>query len=228
MLVTLGTNSQDRNHQMVVWLCSTEKCKLVWASNDESHCLMKINGGKFQEKNYQFCRILHLVRPMWFLDSCDFILRPLEEGQGSGIGDDFGSAITFHLGFVHTLQDVALSQLLPLSCVYCFSCSSWFPPSLLCHRALFYLVVPLISSLSLVATQLHSTETNQVFFWEKISIFPFESVEKKKSFGACSQCLLVSKDFILGIYHAWGTNYVAMCGTAVCMSAFPARCLAEV
>ena len=32
------------------------------------------------------------------------------------------------------------------------SCSRWFPPSLLCRLAIFYLVVPLISSLSLVAT----------------------------------------------------------------------------
>ena len=32
------------------------------------------------------------------------------------------------------------------------SCSRWFPPSLLCHLAIFYLVIPLISSLSLVAS----------------------------------------------------------------------------
>ena len=40
------------------------------------------------------------------------------------------------------------------SIVFCqlHSCSRWFPPSLLCHLAIFCLVVLLISSLSLVAT----------------------------------------------------------------------------
>ena len=42
----------------------------------------------------------------------------------------------------------------PPSIVLCLllSCSRWFPPSLLCRLAIFYLVFPLISSLSLVAT----------------------------------------------------------------------------
>ena len=40
------------------------------------------------------------------------------------------------------------------SIVFCLllSCSRWFPPYLLCRLAIFYLAVPLISSLSLVAT----------------------------------------------------------------------------
>ena len=40
------------------------------------------------------------------------------------------------------------------SIVFCLllSCSRWFPPSLPCHLAIFYLGVPFISSLSLVAT----------------------------------------------------------------------------
>ena len=40
------------------------------------------------------------------------------------------------------------------SVVFCLllSCSRWFLPSFLCHLAIFYLVVPLISSLSLAAT----------------------------------------------------------------------------
>ena len=40
------------------------------------------------------------------------------------------------------------------SIVFCLllSCSRWFPPSLLCYLAIFYVVIPLISSLSLVAT----------------------------------------------------------------------------
>ena len=40
------------------------------------------------------------------------------------------------------------------STVFCLllSCSRWFPPSLLGHLTIFYLVVPLISSLSLIAT----------------------------------------------------------------------------
>ena len=87
------------------------------------------------------------------------------------------SCFTFHLGFVHPLQDVALHQCLPLTSVCCFpvspftrlcpspagcsspsmssivlclllSCSRWFPPSLLCRLA----IVIYISSLSLVAT----------------------------------------------------------------------------
>ena len=89
------------------------------------------------------------------------------------------SPFTFHLGFVHPLQDVALRQCRPLSSVSCFhlsprfcpsaagcsppsmpsivlrlllSCSRWFPPSLLGRLAIFCLVVLLISSLSLVAT----------------------------------------------------------------------------
>ena len=53
----------------------------------------------------------------------------------------------FHPGFVHPLQDVVLHQ-----CLLLLSCSKWFPPSLLCHLAIFCLVVPLISSLSLAAT----------------------------------------------------------------------------
>ena len=60
------------------------------------------------------------------------------------------SCFTFYLGFVHPLQDVALRQCLPLSCLL-LSCSRWFPLSLLCRLAIFCLIVFLISSFSLVA-----------------------------------------------------------------------------
>ena len=78
------------------------------------------------------------------------------------------SCFTFHLGFVHPLQDVAfhfVSFTTPMgvrtaqSCSmpsigFCRlpSCSRWFPPPLLCRLAIFCLVVTLISSLSLVDT----------------------------------------------------------------------------
>ena len=57
---------------------------------------------------------------------------------------------TFHLGFVHPQPDVALHQCLPLSSNCCFPVQGGSP--FLCHLAIFYLVVSLISSLSLVAT----------------------------------------------------------------------------
>ena len=87
------------------------------------------------------------------------------------------SPFTLHLGFVLPLQDVALHQCLhcPLSVAFLFHLSpwhcpstasinafhcplsvaflfQWFLPSLLCRLTIVYLVFPLISSLSLVAT----------------------------------------------------------------------------
>ena len=59
------------------------------------------------------------------------------------------SCFTFHLGFVHPLQDVALHQCLPLSSVCCFPVPGG---SLLPCYVVFCLVVSLISSLSVVAT----------------------------------------------------------------------------
>ena len=59
------------------------------------------------------------------------------------------SCFTFHLGFVHPLQDVALHQCLPLSSVCCFPVPGCAGST---GMFIFYLVIPLISSLYLVAT----------------------------------------------------------------------------
>ena len=57
-----------------------------------------------------------------------------------------------YLGFVHPLQDVALHQCLPLSSVCCFPNPGGSILSLLCHLAIFCLVILSTSFLSLVAT----------------------------------------------------------------------------
>ena len=64
----------------------------------------------------------------------------------------FLSCFTFHLGFVHPLQDIAPPSMSSIVVCLLLSCSWWFPPSLLCRLAIFCVVVLLISSLSLVAT----------------------------------------------------------------------------
>ena len=61
---------------------------------------------------------------------------------------------TFHLSPWFSPSAVECSPPSMPSVVFCLllSFSRWFPPSLLCRLAIFCLVVPLISSLSLVAT----------------------------------------------------------------------------
>ena len=59
---------------------------------------------------------------------------------------------TCHLDFVHPLQDVNPHQCLPSCSGYCFPVPGGSLLLCLCRLAIFYLVVPLISSPSLVAT----------------------------------------------------------------------------
>ena len=67
------------------------------------------------------------------------------------------SCFTFHLDFVHPLQNVALHQCLPSHLL--LSCCRWFLPKLYCRLAIFFLVVPLIPSLSLDATLCNAEPT---------------------------------------------------------------------
>ena len=56
------------------------------------------------------------------------------------------SCFTFHLGFVHPLQDVSPPPMPSIVLCLLLSCPRWFPPSLLCRLATFCSVVLLISS----------------------------------------------------------------------------------
>ena len=88
-------------------------------------------------------------------------VTPPKGGGRGGVGSDHVMApcscfhlFTFHLSPRLCPFSALCSPPSMPSIVLCLLpfCSRWFPPSLLCRLAIFYLVVPLISSLSLVAT----------------------------------------------------------------------------
>ena len=70
------------------------------------------------------------------------------------LGDFTGSSHTFHFSPKLCASTSGCSPPSTPSVVVCLllPCSRWFPSSLLCRLAIFYVVVPLIFSLSLVAT----------------------------------------------------------------------------
>ena len=79
--------------------------------------------------------------------------------------------ILFHLSpsLYPSIAGCSPPSMPPIVLCLLLSCSRWFPPSLLCRLAIFWLVVLLISSLSLVATLCSVWSFPMMGFWPTIN-----------------------------------------------------------
>ena len=115
-LMTINDDDEgDHNyyHHLLHHICCRRHCHY----HDYYHCccccwrIPKLCGGTLCSKRFTWDKNsrISLLAPQWAREKCHKQQVPAT-----------GSSLTFHLGFVHPLQDVALHQCLPLSSIYCF------------------------------------------------------------------------------------------------------------